>query len=77
MDATSEIINKYERYVTELKAAHAEQEKVIQLQQEMIEGLQELLIQKDETIELLTADLEKTMATATEMARMVDSFFQN
>lgn len=74
---TDTLRKKYDAYISELKDANAEQEKVIRLQDRSIDALEKLLEQKEEQIALLTADLEKTMAAAKEMAQIMDSFFQD
>lgn len=77
MDTDAELIKKYESYISELEAANAQQRNVIAAQQKEIDILGELLSQKDEKIALLTTDMEKTMEAAKEMAKVMDSLFQN
>lgn len=77
MNTDTALIKKYELLAAQLRDANAQQEKVISLQQEEIDGLRELLFQKEEKIALLTTELEKTVEAAKEMAKIMDSLFQD
>lgn len=77
MNTDTALIKKYELLAAQLRDANAQQEKVILLQQEEIDGLRELLFQKEEKIALLTTELEKTVEAAKEMAKIMDSLFQD
>ena len=77
MNTDTVLIKKYELLAAQLRDANAQQEKVISLQQEEIDGLRELLFQKEEKITLLTTELEKTVEAAKEMAKIMDSLFQD
>lgn len=77
MNTDTDLINKYENYILELKEANEQQEHVIQSQIKLIETQDELIAQQNEKIELLTKELKDTISAAKEMAKMVDSILGN
>lgn len=71
------LMKKYEAYISELKADNAEQKNFIAIQQQEIDTLKELLVQKDEKIEILTEELRQTIDTAKEMEKILNSIFRD
>ncbi|MGN0350301.1 MAG: hypothetical protein ACI4ES_01525 [Roseburia sp.] len=71
------LMKKYEAYISELKAANEDQKKFIAIQEQEIDSLKKLLVQKDEKIEILTEELRQTIDTAKEMEKILNSIFQD
>ena len=71
------LMKKYEAYISELKAANADQKKFIAIQEQEIDILNKLLVQKDEKIEILTEELRQTIDAAKEMEKILNSIFQD
>lgn len=77
MDKKSTAVEKYEALISELKDLNKEQDGLIRIQAEEIDGLKKLVIQQEEKIALLTNELDRTVQAAKEMAAIMDSFLQN
>lgn len=77
MDKKSAAVKKYEALISELKDLNKEQDGLIRIQTEEIDGLKKLVIQQEEKIDILTNELERTVQAAKEMAAIMDSILQN
>lgn len=73
----TELMKKYEAYISELNAANAEHKNFIAIQEQEIDILKELLVQKDEKIEILTEQLRQTMDTAKKMEKILNTIFRD